>query len=398
MKFLFEDESFSFETLRGAGFAVDGAADLSEIVITAGRIGEGDEDAWHREWKSLANRISGLGEVSLMAGHKVSAKEAFLRASNYYRMSEFFLRDDPFNNPDVVGLIKRSRETFLKAAQFFDGPVEDVRIPYGKDSLPAYLFLVDNSGKPRPTIVYNNGFDSTREEAWGAIAAAALRRGYNVIAFDGPGHGQALREERKFFRPDWEAVITPVLDYAATRPEFAKDKMALFGYSLGAYLVARAAAFDKRIAAIILDDGMYDFYAAMKAIMPPFMVEWLESGKDNEFAAVAGLLMKTNTNLRWALRNGAWTFGVNSYAEYLRQSKAYTLEGIIDKIECPTLVMEAEHDVFLKGQAAKVDAGLKCPHKWVTLTESEGAAAHCHMGAMRLAHQTMFDWLDETLD
>jgi pimeloyl-ACP methyl ester carboxylesterase len=306
----------------------------------------------------LADRIADLGETSLRAGHKISAKEAFLRASNYYRMAEFFLRDDPFNNPDVVGLIKRSRETFLQAAQFFDGPVEDVRIPYGDGALPAYLFFVDGSGKPRQTIVYNNGFDSTREEAWGAIAAAALRRGHNVIAFDGPGRGQALREDRQFFRPDWEAVMTPVLDYAATRTEFAKDKIALFGYSLGAYLVARAAAFDKRIGALILDNGMYDFFDAITAIMPPFLVEWIETGKDDEFAAVAGLLMKGNTNLRWALRNGAWTFGVDSHAEYLRRTKDYTLKGIIDKIECPTLVMEAEHDVFLKGHAAKVDAGL----------------------------------------
>jgi pimeloyl-ACP methyl ester carboxylesterase len=398
MKFLFEDESFAFETLRGAGFTVDGAADLSEIVITAGRIGEGDEVAWHREWKALADRIAGLGEASLSSGHKVSAKEAFLRASNYYRMAEFFLRDDPFNNPDVAGLIKRSRDTFLQAAQFLDGPVEEVRIPYEGSTLPAYLLFVDGSGKPRPTIIYNNGFDSTREEAWGAIAASALRRGYNVIAFDGPGHGQALREDRKFFRPDWEAVMTPILDYAAVRPEFAKDKMALFGYSLGAYLVARAAAFDKRIAALILDDGMYDFFEAITSIMPPFLVKWVEAGKDEEFAAVTGLLMKGNTNLRWAMRNGAWTFGVDTYAEYLRKTKDYTLKGIIGKIECPTLVMEAEHDVFLKGHAAKVDAGLKCPHKWVTFTEAQGAAAHCHMGAMRLAHQTIFDWLDEVFD
>jgi pimeloyl-ACP methyl ester carboxylesterase len=169
----------------------------------------------------------------------------------------------------------------------------------------------------------------------------------------------------------------------------------LFGYSLGAYLVARAAAFDKRIGALILDDGMYDFFDAITAIMPPFLVEWIKAGKDDDFAAVTGLLMRGNTNLRWALRNGAWTFGVDTHAEYLRRTRDYTLKGIIDRIECPTLVMEAEHDVFLKGQAAKVDAGLKCPHKWVTLKESQGAAAHCHMGAMRLAHQTMFDWLDE---
>ncbi len=156
MKFLFKDDSFSFETLRGAGFVVDGGADLGEVLITASAIGEGDEVAWHREWKATADRIAGLGEASLKAGHKVSAREAFLRASNYYRMAEFYRRDNPFDDPEVTGLIKRSRDNFLQAAALMDGPVEDVRIPYGEGALPAYLFFVDDSGKPRPTIVSKN--------------------------------------------------------------------------------------------------------------------------------------------------------------------------------------------------------------------------------------------------
>ena len=252
MKFLFDDKSFSFETLRAAGFSVDGGSDLGEIVVTAAKIGEGDEDAWHREWKSLAVRIHKLAQKSLDEHHKISAREAFLRTSNYYRVAEFYRRVDPTTDPEVRALSKLAREAFLAAAALMDGPVEDVAIPYGKHKLPAYLFLVDGSGKPRPTVIYVNGFNSTREEAYFAIAAAASRRGYNVLAFDGPGQGAALREDGLVFRPDWEAVITPVLDYAMTRSEFAKDKIALFGYSLGALLVARAAAFDKRPAALSL--------------------------------------------------------------------------------------------------------------------------------------------------
>jgi predicted alpha/beta-fold hydrolase len=246
MKFLFDNESFSFETLRAAGFSVDGGSDLGEILVTAAKIGEGDEDAWHREWKSLAVRIHKLAQKSLDEDHKISAREAFLRASNYYRVAEFYRRADPVNDPEVRGLSKLSSETFMEAAALMDGPVEDVSILYGEHKLPAYLFLVDASAKPRPTVIYNNGFDSTREEAYFAVAAAALRRGYNILAFDGPGQGAALRDDGLVFRPDWEAVTTPVLDYAMTRSEFAKDKIALFGYSLGALLIARAAAFDKR--------------------------------------------------------------------------------------------------------------------------------------------------------
>lgn len=397
MRFLFEDESFSFETLRGAGFSVDGGADLGEVLVTASAIGEGDEQAWHREWKATADRIAGLAEASLRAGDRITAKEAFFRASNYYRMAEFYRRDDPAHDPEVTGLIRRSRDTFLQAAALMESPVEDVRIPYGESSLPAYLFLVDASGTPRPTVVYNNGFDSTREEGYFVIAAAALRRGYNVLAFDGPGQGAALRDDGMVFRPDWEAVIGPVLDYLEMRPEVAQDKIALFGYSLGAYLVARAAAFDRRPAALILDDGMYDFFASNTSLMPPFLVEWIDDGKDADFDLVAEFLAKQSTNVRWGLRMGLWTFGATSFSDYVRKTKAYTLEGIGRQITCPTLVMEAEKDHFVGGQGKVVDAALACPHDYVLLHGSEGCEEHCHVGAMRRAQQVIFDWLDATL-
>ena len=42
------------------------------------------------------------------------------------------------------------------------------------------------------------------------------------------------------------------------RGEIAPGKIVLFGYILGGYLVARAAAFEHRVAALILDDGNHD--------------------------------------------------------------------------------------------------------------------------------------------
>jgi pimeloyl-ACP methyl ester carboxylesterase len=397
MKFLFQDDSFSFETLRAAGFSVDGGSDISEILVTASKISEGDEEAWHREWKALAQRVHRIGQDALAKGHKISAKDAFLRTSNYYRTAEFFRRVDPLNDPEVLTLSRLSRDTFLQAAALLDGPVEDVKIPYGNHLLPAYLFLVDGSGVPRPTVIYTNGFDSTREEAYFAIGASALRRGYNVLAYDGPGQGAAIREDRLPFRPDWEKVLTPVIDFAFKRPEIAKDKIAHFGYSLGAYLIARAAAFDKRSAALMLDDGMFDFHETNVIALPPFLAKWVAEGRDDVTTPIFDLLKKNNTGLRWLVQNGMWTFGANSAGDYIRRTKEYTLAGIAQNITAPTLILEAEGDKFLPGQAAKVSAALKSPHKVVTFRAFEGAEEHCHMGAMRLAHQTMFDWLDETL-
>ncbi len=152
MKFLFNDQAFSFETLRATGFAPEGAADIADVLVTAANIPEGDEVAWHREWKKTAQRIHGIAKDCLAKGHKVSAREAFLRASNYYRVAEFYLRADPKNEPDVIALSRASRETFVEAGKLLDGPFEEVSIPYEGTTLPGYFFQVDHSGTPRPTV------------------------------------------------------------------------------------------------------------------------------------------------------------------------------------------------------------------------------------------------------
>jgi pimeloyl-ACP methyl ester carboxylesterase len=398
MKFLFDDESFSFEMLRTAGFAAYGGSDLGEVLVTAGAITGGDEASWHQAWKATAERVQEIGERALAAGHRVSAREALLRASNYYRTAEFFLRDNPATDPEVTLLSARSRETFTAAAGLLDTPAEIVSIPYEGTTLPGYLFLADGSGTPRPTVIYNNGYDSTAEESWFAVAAAALRRGYNVLAFDGPGQGAALREQKLVFRPDWEAVITPVINYARTRGEIAAGLIALFGYSLGGYLVARAAAFDHRVAALILDDGIYDFHTAFARPLPPFLASWIADGRDDAATAVLSMLTAASTSVRWALRNGVWAFGASSYADLVRKTQEYTLAGRADQITAPTLIMDAENDQFLKGEPQQVHKALtSADATLVTLTSAEGAGEHTHAGALGRAHQIMFDWLDTTL-
>src|SRR6202163_4580907 len=229
MKFLFRNESFSFETLRTAGFATYGGADLGEVLATARLIPNGNEEAWLKSWSATADRAANIAETSLRQGHHVSAREAFFRASNYYRTAEFFRRRAPANDPDVIRLSDRSRQTFVAAAKLLGSPCEIIRIPYENTTLPGYMFRVDNSGTPRPTVIYNNGFDSTQEESYVAIGAAALRRGYNVLTLDGPGQGAAIRHQKLVFRPDWEAVLSPVIDYANTRPEIDSKRLILFG-------------------------------------------------------------------------------------------------------------------------------------------------------------------------
>ena len=398
MRFMFRNQAFSFQALRAAGFAVYGGADLGEVIVTAQKVKGGDVASWHRSWKATAERVHKIGSEALAAGHRVSAREALLRASNYYRTAEFFLREHPAADPEVRLLSARSRETFAQAASLLDNPVAPISIPYEGTTLPGYLFLVDDSGTARPTVIYNNGYDSTLEEAYFAVGAAALSRGYNVLAFDGPGQGAALRNQGLVFRPDWEKVISPVVDFALTRPEIDPEAIALFGYSLGGLLVARAAAYEQRVAALILDDGLYDLYAASTAGTPAFFIRWIDQGRDNRTNRLAALNARFDIGARWGQQNGCWAMGAHSPADLIRKTKDYSLAGVAQRVTAPTLILDAEHDHFSKGQPQQVEQALtQAATTLVTLTAAEGAGEHCHMGALTRSHQVMFDWLDDVL-
>jgi hypothetical protein len=102
--------------------------------------------------------------------------------------------------------------------------------------------------------------------------------------------------------------------------------------------------------------------------------------------------------VRWGLRKGMWVFGADSFADLIRRSMDYTLDGIAHQIVAPTLIMNGENDQFLKGQPQLVQNALTgAKTTLVTLSETDGAGEHTHAGAVSRAHQTMFDWLDATL-
>ncbi len=399
MALVFSDETFWFELLRTMGHAPYGAADLGECLAAAGRMGDGDFERWHQEWFRLAERVRVEAEASAAGGHAVSARGGFLRASNYYRAAEFFLHEDPAD-PRILATWRASRDAFARALPLLPHPAEAVEIPYDGTTLAGHFYRPDEDPRPRPLVIFHGGLDSTLEELYPAAAAAAVARGYACLTFTGPGQGRAIREQGLPFRPDWEAVVSPVVDFALGRPGVDRERIALLGWSLGGLLAPRAAAFEPRLAALIAWDGAYDNFASARTMFPP----------GEEDAAIARLLrdprsldehfralIAAGTGARWAFGHGMWAFGVDSPGELIAAGRAYSLRGIAERIACPTLVCEADADPFWQGQPAQLYAALTCPKTLIRFTAEEGAGEHCHVGAHTLFHQRAFDWLDDVL-
>jgi len=90
--------------------------------------------------------------------------------------------------------------------------------------------------------------------------------------------------------------------------------------------------------------------------------------------------------------------GVDTPRAFLASYLDYSLRGVAERITCPTLICEAEEDIFFAGQPEEVYNHLTCPKALLRFSASEGAGAHCHSGAQRLAFGRILNWLEETFD
>lgn len=431
MKLVFKDPTFSLQLLRAIGETYFKGADIGECLSTAYRIEEGNFESWHEEWLKTAKRIHGYAKECFTKNHKISARDAFLRASNYYRVSAFLLVEP--NDPRIQNTVESSKECFKNAASLFPFLVEEIQIPYEETFLPGYFYYspkstrrekvdvtiesdpADNGQNPNnvnninnislyPTVIAHGGFDSTLEELYFSAAAPALERGYNCLTFEGPGQGEVIRKQGIPFRYDWEKVLTPVLDYVlSTKNHYQVDpkRIALMGISMGGYLAARSIAFEPRISACVLYNGVYDGYDSIRSGFPLDLANAVEKG-DSEFVnSYLTRLMETDPNIKFNMKHGMYTSGTKSPYELIMGAKAYSIRDIIKDIKTATLVLDAEKDDSFPDQPKKVYDGLESvpssSKEYILFTIEEGAEEHCQSGAPAITNQRIFDWLDQIL-
>jgi len=392
---IFEEPQFSFQALRTIGYSVNGFADIGECLSTCRRIVDGDLESWYREWLSTAESVERKAKNYLEDGFLTSAGECFFRSSGYYRAAGFFLTTNP-DDPAILETWIRSRDAFLAGAALSNQLIVPVEIPFEDSHLPGYLCLVDDSGNPGPLILAHSGFDGTKEELYFSLGSYAIERGYNCLLFEGPGQGEVLHMQNIHFRPDWESVIEPVVDYAECLPVTDPDKLILIGYSMGGYFAPRAASGEPRITACIANGGIFSVYESVRIMNPPDLDEILDDSLASlEYDGTIYSMMDENLFINWYYGNGMMTFGENSPSELIRALRAYTMDGLVRDISCRMLILDSENDQLVSGQASVLFDSLRCPKDYIMFTEEEGADQHCQMGAILVSNERIFNWLDD---
>ncbi len=392
----FTDPDFGFSALIALGASYYGGGNPGKLLAIVSNIKSGDFESAFQAYHDAGSEARKLAQTAAAKGHKVSTREAYLWGCSYFSAAMRFL--DGTEHPErILPCWQDYAACWSGAAANFDPPIERIEIPYEGTSLTGWLLRVDNSRRRRPLVIINNGADGLESSLYVLGGAGALARGYNCLIFNGPGQGDALWEKKLYFRPDWEKVITPVVDSMVRRPEVDAKRIVLIGISQGGYWVPRALAFEHRIAAGIADPGIMNVSEAWLRNVPEFVRKVLDSGDKSRFDQMLKMGTATNVKARMTLSFRMRPFGMTSYYDAFHAVQQYDLAGVVGQIRCPMLVTDPEGEQFFPGQSQKLYDSLRCPKQMIHFTKEQGADQHCEVAAPGYRDYCLYNWLEETL-
>jgi dienelactone hydrolase len=278
-------------------------------------------------------------------------------------------------------------------------PAERVAIPFEAAALDGYLFSPPGAdGSRRPLVVLMQGLDAPISDAMMTGLQDAVLRGYHTLVLDGPGQGSALYERGLTARPDWEVVVGAALDHALARPDVDPERVALIGVAHSGHLAARAAAFEPRVRALVLDPGVMRVVDGALSQLPADVAERFRAGDRDGVDAALAAAREGSAQLRFTdlkLRE-PWGLSTPLY-DALSGLAAMDLTGVAGRVACPALVLDPDDAEGWPGQSEEVAAALGGPVRIERFTAQEGASLDCEILAPQVRNQRVFDWLDETL-
>ncbi len=393
-RYLFQDVTFENIFLTSLGRAYHSGGDVGRVLYLTRQVKDGDFESAYRVFKQAGDEALAVADESAAGGHRESARQAYLWAQNFYDSSTYFLdgSDDPSR---FLPTWQALYDCWLKSLPLFDPPIEPVSVPYEGTSLRGFYMRGRSKAKRRPLLILANGSDGSLLDMWLWGGAGGTARGYDCLTFDGPGQGYALWKQKLYFRPDWEKVITPVVNFALGRADVDPKRIAIQGISQGGYWVPRALAFEKRIAAGIADPGVVDVSTSWTANLPPPLLALLKAGRKAEFDQYLGKALQPQSRATLSFRMRP--FGYTSYFDTFKAVLDYNLRDIAQKIQCSMLITSPVNEAYWPGQSKQLQDLLTCPKKLLEFTEADGADLHCEPKGTGIRDLRIFNWLDDQI-
>jgi dienelactone hydrolase len=258
-----------------------------------------------------AKRSERLAEAEAAAGHRETAMELYYQATLQYADAQHVVFETGDEKRFLHGGLMRC---YGKVRELAPYRVEHVDVPWNGTVVSGNLHLAPGEGA-KPVVFYVPGCDQTKEAWPHPYYNQALQRGMHAFSFDGPGQGESNLRGIRLTADNYEAAASAAISYLIQRPEVDPKKIGVYALSFGSYWGMRIAATEHRIAAAACPWASFvDKYYLMTEESP-------------RYKQLFAYLTQSSTE-----------------EELDKVWEAMTMEGYMEKIRCPTLVVTGEYD------------------------------------------------------
>ncbi len=347
-------------------------------------------EAWLRDVEPVLPRLTTLDawrDEFMRLGDAAERDGRWLDAALHLRAAEFFmLADDPRKQPARGRLLAHLRETYAASYTALEAPLGDVTLPIARFGEP----------RARGSLVVFGGFDSYIEEFFPILHELGAL-GHDVVAFEGPGQGSVLEDQRVAMSPDWHRPVAAVLD------ALGLDDVTLVGISLGGCLVIRAAAFEPRVRRVIAYDVLTSFEECMMRQVPelarPVMRGLLATHAGSLMDGLVDVAAAHRPVIEWGIRQAMRVFGAATPHEAWKAAHAYRSDDVSQLVTQDVLLLAGADDHYVPTGQLWTQAAALTRARSVTarlFTAEEQAQAHCQVGNLLLAIDVIARWIDAT--
>jgi len=332
---------------------VQAGIDYNDFLRTVAEID--DWEGWLDAFVGLADTHAGYAREAEERGRSRTAGEAWARAAVAYHFAKFVWVLDA---DKARAASDKAIEALRNAHRLIDPGAERLEIEFEDSQLVANLRRPTRD-RP-PLVVLIPGLDSTKEEFF-LLENVFLQRGMATMSLDGPGQGEGGYDLP--IRPDYEVGLAAALDAIGERKDVDHDRIGAMGVSLGGYSAPRAAAFEKRVKAVVGISGPFNFGECWEGL-PPLTRQ---------------------------------TFTTKSHAkdedEGLKKARELDLSGVLSKLDQPALFTTGSEDRLIPWEQTERQAN-EAPNAEFVLFEG---GTHGNSNFPYRNRPMIADWLGEQL-
>ncbi|MBS9339238.1 alpha/beta hydrolase [Fructobacillus sp. M2-14] len=368
-----KNEQFNFQINRFMEPYKNNQAIQTKIIESVKPIQ--DLESWYKVWNGLAI-------------HELNNKNYGL-ASAYYQLADFYLLESDSRKKNTYNNFKNSFYQSIDTKNInFD------HIPYKQGYLPVAFFKNENATK---TLIIHGGFDSYLEELIRLVISYNFLtelQNYQIILFEGPGQGEALRSGLSL-ELEWEEPVSAILEY------FQINEADLMGMSLGGFLAARASAFQKKIKRVVLFDIMYDMSRSLTMKLPKmsqFLKENLSPEESSKLNVIVSQLQKSDSSINFMVHKAKDIFQVDNNNELFTRLSKFNMNNDWDKISQDVLLLVGTKDMYVPYTDLYKEMSSMNNARSLTaklFTEKSGGERHCQVGNKELAMSKIIEYLRE---